>query len=286
MILDGKKLADKICRDLKLRVDKLKESGIQPELIIVTSGDNDASKVYVRNKVRRCEEIGIIATVKHFDFLTRNNAEEVCAMEKPVIFQLPITGNVSMSDLNECMRHPIYDVDGFISDVNIAAVASGKAPYHYPCTPLGIMKLLDEYEIDLDGKTVCIIGRSNVVGRPLARMMERAGATVTVCHSLTTNHAQYLYASSADIIVSATGYRNVVNISEAEKYYGFPLLEQQILIDVGMNRDENSKLCGDFDSEMYKHCKAYTPVPGGVGPMTVAMLMENVVHAYGRKSIA
>lgn len=275
-ILDGKDLADKICLELKARADKLKAAGITPRLTIVTSGDNAASKVYVRNKVRRAEEIGIETDVVHFDSVCRQDVIELDMKNCPIIYQMPMTGTVTSLDLDTFVN-PDLDVDGFVSIDNVAALASGRQPLNYPCTPKGIMRLLSEYAIPLEGKSVCIIGRSNIVGRPLARMMEQAGATVTVCHSKTPDGFLAEMFALADIIVSATGVRKMVS-----SRYQFPYVSEQVFVDVGMNRDENGKLCGDIDPMVLKGCKAYTPVPGGVGPMTVAMLMENVIECYER----
>lgn len=276
VILDGKALADKICLDLKDRADKLKAAGITPRLTIVTSGDDAASKVYVRNKVRRAEEIGIEVSVDHYDELYFDDVAELYDWH-PIICQMPISGDVTLDDLGFIIDEARYDVDGFVCLENVARLASGQKPQNYPCTPKGIIRLLAEYAIPLAGKSVCIIGRSNIVGRPLARMMEQAGATVTLCHSKTPDGFLAEVLAAVDIIVSATGVRKMVS-----SCYQFPYLNEQVFVDVGMNRDENGKLCGDIDPEIFKHCYAYTPVPGGVGPMTVAMLMENVIECYER----
>lgn len=287
MILNGKLMADTICTNLKSRVDRLKASGVQPELVIVTSGDNDAGSVYVRNKVRRCEEIGITATVKHFQQVDAENVKRLCGERKPIIFQMPMTGSVTQDELRGLFTDPMCDVDGFVADFNVAALASGSKPCNYPCTPKGIIALLDLYGIKLHGMNVCMIGRSNIVGRPLARMLEQRGATVTVCHRQTDQNYKRTVAQYADIIISAAGERNVITermFSGLEKTaYS---IDKKILIDVGMNRDDDGKLCGDFSPELYEMCKAYTPVPGGVGPMTVAMLMENVVEFYERGGVS
>lgn len=284
MILNGKLMADTICTNLKTRVDRIKESGVRPELIIVTSGDNDAGAVYVRNKVRRCEELGITASVKHIQQIEAENVGCFCSEQKPIIFQMPITGLISQDELRKFFTNPMCDVDGFVADFNVAALASGGKPCHYPCTPKGIVRLLDLYGIKLDGAKVCVIGRSNIVGRPLARMLEQRNATVTVCHRQTDKSYKQSVAQYADIIISAAGERNVVT---AKMFSGLEKtaysIDKKILIDVGMNRDESGKLCGDFPSELYDMCKAYTPVPGGIGPMTVAMLMENVVEFYEKE---
>ena len=303
-ILDGKALADKICSDLKARVDALQrwvdvsERGLpsiagdanevcdtthRPRLLIVTSGDDAASKVYVRNKVRRCEEIGIQVEVKHFDYLTADDVLTIKSYHRPVIVQMPITGSVEMEALSNLLGDMYHcDVDGFVTTENVAHLATGRQPFHHPCTPKGIMRLLAEHAIPLEGKTVCIIGRSNIVGRPLSWMMEQAGATVTLCHSKTPERTLYQAAATADIIVSATGVRNVLTMDKLLHYASWNATDK-VFVDVGMNRDENGKLCGDIDPLILQASAAYTPVPGGVGPMTVAMLMENVVEYYERQ---
>lgn len=280
MILDGKKCADKICEALKEKVNDMASCGIVPKLTIVTSGDNDASKVYVRNKVRRCEEIGISVDVRHYDRLTNSDVINECQGLCPIIFQMPMNGVIFESSFYELDAD--LDVDGFVAEKNIARLCKGDVPDNYPCTPNGIMRLLKYYDIEVAGKSVCIIGRSNIVGRPLARMMEQCNATVTLCHSKTPKNVLYNAVQMADIIVSATGVRNVLNIDTMCQYFDESVLNEKVFVDVGMNRDENGKLCGDIDPEIFKYCKAYTPVPGGIGPMTVAMLMENVVHLYDR----
>ena len=281
IILDGKTLADKICLELKERADKLKASGVFPMLTIVTSGDDAASKLYVRNKVRRAEDIGIDAEVVHYDSICRHHAWEQSMKVRPIIYQMPITGTVTLDDLDTFVGSCI-DVDGFVSSRNVSAVANGEQPCFYPCTPKGIMRLLSEYEITPEEKGVCIIGRSNIVGRPLARMMEQAGATVTVCHSRTPKWMLWDIMAASDVVVSATGQRNVLKYTDIAQLEYHHRLDVQTFIDVGMNRDVNGKLCGDIDPEILKRSKAYTPVPGGVGPMTVAMLMENVIEYYER----
>lgn len=278
LILDGKKLADDICASLKVRTDALKEKGIQPRLTIVTSGDDSASKVYVRNKLRRCAEIGIEPLVIHRDELSFVDASAANGGE-PIIYQMPmVTRDFGEEDLAYIMDSPENDVDGFVNKENVVALATGKKPCNYPCTPKGIMRLLEAYDIPVKGETVCIIGRSNIVGRPLARMMEQAGATVTLCHSKTQILDIWNCVEMSDIVVSATGVRNILQCDRC--LFNDELVRCKVIIDVGMNRDENGKLCGDIEPEFCQRCRAYTPVPGGVGPMTVAMLMENVIDFY------
>ena len=274
--MDGKALADKICLDLKARCDVLKSRNINPVLTIVTSGEDSAGKVYVRNKVRRCEEIGIKADVRHYDYLNYAECDDIIySVWNPIIVQEPIVGNVGHFDVSSRISS-MMDVDGF-THINMGLLATGEKPYHRPCTPSGVMRLLEEYNIPLEGKNALVIGRSNIVGRPMAMMLEHAGCTVTVAHSKTTKDSLIKNFVSADIVVSAVGKRNVV--SDAE-FLPSKRLKDKVLIDVGMNRDENGKLCGDFSEELKQKAAYYTPTPGGTGPMTVAMLMQNVIEFY------
>lgn len=282
-ILDGKATADKICERLKERLDAIRHSEQlleDPTLIIVTSGDDAASKVYVRNKVKRCEELGIRADVRHFDIVTPQIVDDIAMEMRPVIFQMPIHGPATIETLQQ-YDWIDCDMDGFVDLVNVAQVATGKQPTYYPCTPEGIIRLLAEYGITLDGKSVCVIGRSNIVGRPLSWMMEQAGATVTLCHSCTPERTLYQAVAAADIVVAATGVRNILTIDKFLQYASWNAADK-VFVDVGINRDENGKLCGDIDKRVLEMSAAHTPVPGGVGPMTVAMLMEHVVQFYER----
>ena len=274
--MDGKALADKICLDLKARCDVLKSRNINPVLTIVTSGEDSASKVYVRDKIKRCEEIGIEVDVRHHALLGELDISLLCAaVDNPMIVQEPITGNITHAYVARKL-FALDDVDGF-SRLNIALLATGEKPYHRPCTPSGVMRLLEEYNIPLEGKNALVIGRSNIVDRPMAMMLEHAGCTVTVAHSKTTKDSLIENFVSADIVVSAVGKRNVV--SDAE-FLPSKRLKDKVLIDVSMNRDENGKLCGDFSEELKQKAAYYTPVVGGVGAMTVAMLMQNVIEYY------
>ena len=274
--MDGKALADKICLDLKARCDTLKAHNFAPKLTIVTTGDDSASKVYVRNKVKRCQEIGIKVDVRHFDKLNYGDFFDIVPyILNPIIVQEPIVGNVDHAFVADKLS-PLYDVDGFTYE-NMGFLVTGETPYHAPCTPSGVMRLLEEYNIPLESKNALVIGRSNIVGRPMAMMLEHAGCTVTVAHSKTTKDSLIENFVSADIVVSAVGKRNVV--SDAE-FLPSKRLKDKVLIDVGMNRDENGKLCGDFSEELKQKAAYYTPTPGGTGPMTVAMLMQNVIEYY------
>ena len=276
--MDGKALADKICLDLKARCDVLKSRNINPVLTIVTSGEDSASKVYVRNKVKRCEEIGIKADVRHYDKLDCVDVDNIVgSIQNPIIVQEPITGGATHVYVAGKL-FALYDVDGF-SHLNMALLATGEKPCHRPCTPSGVMRLLEEYNIPLEGKNALVIGRSNIVGRPMAMMLEQAGCTVTVAHSKTDSGLLPTLFSCADIVVSAVGKKNIVSLNNLDDW-DVKRLKSQIVIDVGMNRDENGKLCGDFGEELKQKAAYYTPTPGGTGPMTVAMLMQNVIEYY------
>ena len=278
--MDGKALADKICFDLKARCDVLKSRNINPVLTIVTSGEDSASKVYVRNKVKRCEEIGIKADVRHYVYLNYAECDDIIySVWNPIIVQEPITGNVTHAYVADNLSG-LNDVDGF-SHLNMALLATGEKPYHRPCTPSGVMRLLEEYNIPLEGKNALVIGRSNIVGRPMAMMLEQAGCTVTVAHSKTDSYALLELFGFTDIVVSAVGKKDIVSLYDLYDIEGWEYgLKDKILIDVGMNRDENGKLCGDFSEELKQKAAYYTPTPGGTGPMTVAMLMQNVIEYY------
>ena len=281
--MDGKALADKICLGLKARCDVLKSRNINPVLTIVTSGEDSASKVYVRNKVRRCEEIGIKADVRHYDKLDCVGVDNIVgSIQNPIIVQEPITGGATHVYVAGKL-FALYDVDGF-SHLNMALLATGEKPCHCPCTPSGVMRLLEEYNIPLEGKNALVIGRSNIVGRPMAMMLEHAGCTVTVAHSKTKNLLGHIF--NADIVVSATGHRmtNIEqNVADVKKIFGVsnPMADK-IIVDVGMNRDENGKLCGDFSEDFKAKFGFYTPDIGGTGPMTVIMLMTNTIKFYER----
>lgn len=281
--MDGKALANKICFDLKERCNKLIRLDIHPVLTIVTTGEDAASKVYVRNKIKRCEEIGIKADVRHYDYLTKQDFLDLHReIDNPIIVQEPITGEVDHNFVAEYLNS-VQDVDGF-ADYNVARLATGGKPYNYPCTPSGVMTLLHEYGVEIEGKNVLVIGRSNIVGRPMAMMLEHEGATVTIAHSKTKNLLGHIF--NADIVVSATGHRmtNIEqNVADVKKILGVsnPMVDKTI-VDVGMNRDENGKLCGDFSEDFKAKFRFYTPDIGGTGPMTVIMLMENTIKFYER----
>ena len=273
-ILDGKGLAQKIRLQLKDEVTELKSHGILPKLAVIMVGEDPASKIYVRNKSKACEEIGI----EYEEYLLSNditqeellNLIETLNNKKDVhgiLLQSPIPHNL---DINEAFRtiSPEKDVDGF-NPVNVGKLVLGQDCF-ISCTPHGIVKILEEYTIDIEGKEAVILGRSNIVGKPMIQCLLNKNATVTVCHSKTKNIENI--TKRADIIVAAIGKAKFLKEDMVK--------DGVVIIDVGINRNEDGKICGDVDFENVSKKASYiTPVPGGVGPMTIAMLMSNVVKA-------
>jgi len=279
IIIDGKELAKKIRANLKIECEELKNKQINPKLAVIMVGDDPASKVYVRNKSKVCEDVGI----EYKEYLlssTTTQKELIELIEKlnqdktinGILLQSPIPANL---DINEAFRtiSPQKDVDGF-NPVNVGKLVLNQDTF-VSCTTYGIMKMFEEYNIDLTGKNVVILGRSNIVGKPLMHCCLNKNATVTVCHSKTQNLAQK--AKEADILISAIGKAQFVTADMVK--------ENAVVIDVGINRLENGKITGDVDFENMKEKASYiTPVPGGVGPMTIAMLMNNVIKATKRQN--
>lgn len=274
IIIDGKALAKKIREDLKKDCDELKKNGIIPKLAVIMIGDDAASKVYVKNKSRACQEIGIEYEEYLLDCnITQENLNKIIKglNEKKdingILLQSPIPNNL---DINEAFRtiSPDKDVDGF-SPINVGKLVLGQETFT-SCTPYGIIKMFEEYNIDLTGKNVVILGRSNIVGKPLIQCCLNKNATVTICHSKTRNIEEY--TKRADVLISAIGKSKFVTKDMVK--------EGVVVIDVGINRNEEGKLSGDVDFEEVQKIASYiTPVPGGVGPMTIAMLMNNVIKA-------
>ena len=273
-IIDGKELAKKIRKELKVECDNLKEKGINPKLAVIMVGDNTASKVYVRNKSRACEEIGI----EYEEFLLQDNIkqEELISLIKKLNEDKSINGILLQSpipehlNINEAFKTITYrkDVDGFTPS-SVGKLCIGEDTF-ISCTPYGVMKMFEEYNIDLTGKNVVILGRSNIVGKPLIQCCLAKNATVTVCHSKTKNIEEY--TKKADVLIAAIGKAKFVTKDMVKKGV--------VIIDVGINRNEQGKLVGDVDFENVEPLASYiTPVPGGVGPMTIAMLMNNVIKA-------
>lgn len=279
VIIDGKELAKKIRANLKIECEELKKKNINSKLAVIMVGEDPASKVYVRNKSRACEDVGI----KYEEYLLDSKItqkELIELIEKlnndktinGILLQSPIPSNL---DINEAFRtiSPEKDVDGF-NPVNVGKLVLNQDTF-VSCTPYGIMKMFEEYDIDLTGKNVVILGRSNIVGKPLIHCCLNKNATVTSCHSKTQNIAQK--AKEADVLISAIGKANFVTADMVK--------DGAVVIDVGINRLDNGKITGDVDFESVKEKASYiTPVPGGVGPMTIAMLMNNVIKATRRQN--
>ena len=272
-ILDGKKLRDKILKDLKSEIATFSK---KPKLVVILVGENSASQIYVKNKQKTAEELGIISEVLHFsenstekELLERiyklNNDKNVTA----ILVQLPLPKHISKEKIIDAID-PQKDVDGF-TPTNFGKLFSGQKPTVYPCTPKGILLLLDEYNIDVEGKHAVIVGRSNIVGKPLAQMLLNKNATVTICHSKTKNLSTI--TKTADILISAVG-KNIIEGENINK-------NCIAVIDVGIFKDESGKTRGDVNFESVSQITSYiTPVPGGVGPMTIASLMLNTVELY------
>ena len=273
IILDGKKLRDKLLDDLKLKIDNLET---KPSLAVILVGEDAASKIYVNNKRKMAEKIGIASqiityptTVSEEELLTKINELNNDGSVNAILVQLPLPKHIDKFKIINAIS-PLKDVDGFTSE-NSGKLFTGQKPYAYPCTPKGILLLLDEYGINPEGKHVVVIGRSNIVGKPLAVMMLNRNATVTVCHSKTKNLAEI--TKTADILVSAVGEK-VIEDSSMMKV-------DSIMVDVGIFKDENGKTRGDVDFDKISKVTSFiSPVPGGVGPMTIASLMLNTFELF------
>lgn len=275
IILDGVKTRDAILNELKNSIALLAKKQIVPTIAIIQIGDDEASNIYIKNKIKLCEKLNFkYQLIKKPKTINTNGLSTIIKklnsdkMINGILVQLPIPDHI---DINQIIYQidPNKDVDCF-HPYNIANLWWDKNihPDLIPCTPHGIILLLKKNNISLEGKNVVIVGRSNIVGKPLAAMMLQENATVTICHSKTKNLSAI--TKNADILVSATGQAKLIN----EKYIN----SHQVIVDVGMNHDKNGKLCGDVDFEKVKNkIKAISPVPGGVGPMTTCMLMYNLV---------
>ena len=270
IILDGKMLRDKIFESLKAKLDKMQQ---KPTLAVILVGENPASQIYVRNKKKTAEKLGINSlSIEYPSDISEeellNKIKELNSDEKvtAILVQLPLPAHINKNRIIDAIL-PQKDVDG-LTPYNLGKLFSGEEPYVYPCTPKGILLLLDEYNIKLEGKNIVVVGRSNLVGKPVAQMLLKRNATVTMCHSHTKNLSEI--TKTADIIVSAVG----------KKVIGEKMLKSDcVVIDVGIFKDENGKISGDVDFENVSKTAAYiSPVPGGVGPMTIASLMLNTVE--------
>ena len=274
IIIDGKELAKKIRQDLKVEVDKLREKEVYPKLAVIMVGEDKASQVYVRNKSKACNEIGIdfeefllpsnITMEKLLELIEElNNRKDISG----ILLQSPIPKPLN---IREAFNKIDYrkDVDGF-NPINVGKLAIGEKSF-ISCTPYGVVKMLEEYNINPEGKNVVIIGRSNIVGKPLLQCLLNKNATITICHSKTRDIKAI--TKNADILIAAVGRPHFVTEDMVK--------DGAVVIDAGINRNEEGKLIGDVDFENVEKKASYiTPVPGGVGPMTIAMLMNNVVEA-------
>ncbi len=276
-IIDGVALSQALRADIASRTQALLARGIKPGLAVILVGENPASQVYVRNKVRACQDCGLHSVLeKHdarmteADLLARIDALNNDPSIHGILVQLPVPAHINASKVIEAIA-PAKDVDGF-HIASAGALMTGM-PGFWPCTPYGCMKMLESIGFELKGKHAVVIGRSNIVGKPMALMLLQKNATVTICHSGTQNLKDLTL--QADLIVAAVGKRNVVTADMVKP--------GAVVLDVGMNRNPEGKLCGDVDFAGVKELASYiTPVPGGVGPMTITMLLVNTLEAAER----
>ncbi|MBQ1382218.1 MAG: bifunctional methylenetetrahydrofolate dehydrogenase/methenyltetrahydrofolate cyclohydrolase FolD, partial [Ruminococcus sp.] len=274
-IIDGKKVAADTKARVKERTEELKNTyHITPGLAVVIVGDDPASRVYVNNKKKACEAVGFVS--EEYALPAETTQEELLALvetlnNKPdingILVQLPLPKHLDDKAVIAAIN-PQKDVDAFHA-VNVGKIMLGEYDF-LPCTPAGVMEMLHSYQIPVEGKECVVIGRSNIVGKPMGMLLLHENGTVTICHSRTKNLAEV--CRRADILVAAVGIPKFVKADMVK--------EGAVVIDVGMDRDENGKLCGDVDFENVKEkCSFITPVPGGVGPMTIATLMKNTLKA-------
>lgn len=273
-IIDGKKVSAAVKEQVAEQTRELKKKGITPGLAVILVGDDPASRVYVNNKKKACELVGFKS--EEFTLPATTTQEELLSLVEElnqrsdingILCQLPLPKGLDENAVIEAIS-PIKDVDAFHKQ-NVGRIMIGDYDF-LPCTPAGIMEMLHSYDIEVDGKNCVVIGRSNIVGKPMGMLLLHENGTVTICHSHTKNLQEI--TSKADILVAAVGRAKFVTADMVG--------EGAVVIDVGMNRDENGKLCGDVDFENVKDkCSYITPVPGGVGPMTIATLMKNTLKA-------
>ncbi|WP_297130051.1 bifunctional methylenetetrahydrofolate dehydrogenase/methenyltetrahydrofolate cyclohydrolase FolD [uncultured Eubacterium sp.] len=273
-IIDGKAVSKKVKEDVKAECEQLKAKGVTPGLAVIIVGDDPASQVYVHNKEVACEACGFYSV--KYALPAETTQEELNALVDKlnkddkingILCQLPLPSHLDDKEVINRID-PLKDVDAF-HPVNVGAIMIGD--YNYlPCTPAGVMELIHSTGVDVSGKKAVVIGRSNIVGKPMAMLLLHENATVEITHSRTRDLAEI--TKGADILVAAIGKAKFVKADMVK--------DGAVVIDVGMNRDENGKLCGDVDFENVKDkCSFITPVPGGVGPMTIAMLMKNTLTA-------
>ena len=276
-IIDGIALSKQLRADVAKRAAALRARGVVPGLAVVLVGENPASQVYVRNKVKACEDSGLHSVLERYpatlgeaELLARVDALNRDPAIHGILVQLPLPAHIDAHKVIEAIS-PAKDVDGF--HVASAGALMVGQPGFWPCTPYGCMKMLESINYDLKGKHAVVIGRSNIVGKPMALMLLQKNATVTICHSGTQNLKALTL--QADVVVAAVGKRNVLTADMVKP--------GAVVIDVGMNRNDEGKLCGDVDFEGVKEVAGWiTPVPGGVGPMTITMLLVNTLEAAER----
>lgn len=271
-VIDGKKVAQDMQNELKKETTELKKNGINLTLAVIYVGDDLASKIYINNKRKACDYVGI--KMKEFKFDCNASENDILRlinelnMDKSVtgiMVQMPLPHQINAKKIVGAIN-PQKDVDGF-SEVNLGKIITKNYDF-LPCTPAGIIEILNSENVEIKGKRCVVVGRSNIVGKPLSLMLLNNDATVTICHSKTENLKEA--CKNADILISAVGKKNLITADMVKK--------DAVVIDVGINRNEFGKICGDVDFENVKKLASYiTPVPGGVGPVTVAMLMKNVV---------
>lgn len=278
-IIDGKEISQVVREEYRLRAEKLKDKGILPGLAVIIVGDNPASRVYVRNKIKACHEVGLHSESHDMpedasEEMVLNQIEELNQSDKihGILVQLPLPEHIDDKKVLEAIS-PEKDVDGF-HYYNIGALVTGNKIFP-PCTPYGVMCMLDYMDIPLQGKEAVVVGRSNIVGKPMALLLLEKSATVTICTSKTQDLKAHTLR--ADILVVATGRAKMIT--------GDMVKEGATVIDVGINRDDDGRLVGDVEFESASQKAAYiTPVPGGVGPMTIAILVANTVISAERFS--
>lgn len=274
IIIDGKKVSAQVKEQVRIETEELVKKGIKPGLAVIIVGDDPASRVYVNNKKKACEKVGFLS--KEFALPATTTQEELLALVNElnedkeingILCQLPLPKGLDEKAVIEAIS-PLKDVDAFHAS-NVGKIMIGDYDF-LPCTPAGVMEMLHSYNIPVEGKECVVIGRSNIVGKPMAMLLLHENGTVTITHSRTKNLKEV--TKRADILVAAIGKPKFVTADMVK--------EGAVVIDVGMDRDENGKLCGDVDFEnVKKKCSAITPVPGGVGPMTIAVLMKNTLKA-------
>lgn len=272
ILLDGKTVSQKILGEVRDRVSQLDR---KPHLVVILVGDNPASKVYVKNKQKAAWQVGIRSTVIEMpesvteeELLDKVDELNTRSDVTGILVQLPLPEHINKNNIISAIS-PLKDIDGFTPE-NAGKLAIGMEPYFYPATPQGIIMLLDEYKIPIEGKDAVVIGRSNIVGKPMAQMLLKRNATVTMCHSYTKDLEDKI--KTADIVVSAVG-KKIVRCKMVKK--------NSVVVDVGIFRDSNGQLTGDVDFDYVSNTAGFiSPVPGGVGPMTIASLMYNSSKIY------